>query len=170
MKLKLFNKLLVFSLFGIALGFFGILYEGIVYGPKFLDVSTERMQFWKAFTTVISPIPYYIPIYPIATILLVVLSFRAPKEKSRLRKRLIAAGLFQIASLALTFYILTQINFRRSFGDLQKYASEIPGKAVLFNILSIIRIVLGAIAVAFVFKGCMQSQKEQNSISTNRTV
>jgi hypothetical protein len=162
MRVKLFNNLLVFSLFGTALGLFGVLYEGVVYGPKFLDVSMERMQFWKAFTAVISPIPYYIPIYPIATILLVVLFIRTPKEKAGLRKRLMAASLFQIASLALTFYILTQINFRRSFGDLQKYASEIPGKAVLFNILSIIRIGLGAIAMAFVFKACMQTQKENH--------
>jgi hypothetical protein len=159
MKLQVFNNLLVFSLFGIALGFFGVLYEGVVYGPKFLDVSMERMQFWKAFTAVISPIPYYIPIYPIATILLVVLSFGTPKEKLELRKRLIAASLFQIASLALTLYILTQINFRRSFGNLDKYAYEIPGKAFLFNILSFMRIGLGAIAMAFVFKACMQSQK-----------
>ena len=161
MKLKLFNNLLVFSLFGIALGFFGVLYEGVVYGPKFLDVSMERMQFWKAFTAVISPIPYYIPIYPIGIILLVVLTFGIPKEKAGLRKRLIMASLFQIVSLALTIYILTQINFRRSFGDLQKYAAEIPGKVVLFNILSVIRIGLGAIAVAFVFRACMQTQKEQ---------
>jgi hypothetical protein len=162
MKLKLFNNLLVFSLFGTALGFFGILYEGVVYGPKFLDVSMERMQFWKSFTAVINPIPYYIPIYPIATILLVVLAFRTPKENSGLRKRLTTASLAQIAVLALTFYILTQINFRRSFGDLDKYAFEIPGKVFLFNILSFIRIALGAIAVAFVFKACMQTQKEQS--------
>jgi hypothetical protein len=161
MKVKLFNNLLVFSLFGIALGFFGILYEGVVYGPKFLDVSMVRMEFWKAFTTIISPIPYYIPLYPIAIILLVVLSFGTPKEKSGLRKRLIAASLFQIASLALTVYILTQINFKRSFGNLDKYAYEIPGKASLFNILSFIRIGLGAIAVAFVFKACMQTQQKQ---------
>ena len=100
MKIKLFNNLLVFSFFGLALGLFGILYEGVVYGPKFLDVSAERMQFWKAFTAVISPIPYYIPIYPAATILLAVLAFRTPKEKAGLRKPLISASLFQIASLA----------------------------------------------------------------------
>jgi hypothetical protein len=161
MRIKLFNTLLVISFFGIALGLFGVLYEGVVYGPKFLDVSVERMQFWKAFTTVINPIPYYIPIYPAAIMLLTVLSFRTPKEKAGLRKPLIAASLFQIASLALTIYILTRINFRRSFGDLQKYAADIPAKAVLFNILSIIRIGLGAIAVALVFKACIQTQKEQ---------
>ena len=164
MKLKLFNNLLVFSLFGTALGFFGILYEGVVYGPKFLDVSMERMQFWKAFTAVISPIPYYIPIYLIGIIMLVVLTFGTPKEKAGLRKRLITASLFQIASLALTFYILTQINFRRSFGNLDEYAYAIPGKALLFNILSFIRVGLSAIAVAFVFKACMQTQKSREPI------
>jgi|SRR5579863_2410189 len=161
MKPKLSSNLLVFSLFGVALGFFGILYEGIVYGPKFLVVSPERMQFWKMFTSVISPIPYYIPIYPIAIILLAVVLFGIPAEKGKLRRLLVAATLFQIASLALTIYILTVINFRRSFGDLERYANEIPGKAMLFNILSFVRICLGAISLVFVFKACMQIQKEQ---------
>jgi len=61
MKKKLFNNLVLFSLFGIALGFFGILYEGVVYGPKLLDVSAGRMLFWKGFTSVISPVVYYVP-------------------------------------------------------------------------------------------------------------
>lgn len=159
MKPKLFCNLLLFSLFGIALGFFGILYEGIVYGPKFMDVSMERMLFWKSFTSVISPIPYYIPIYPLATILLVFLSFSTPKEKPEYRKRLQAASLFQIASLVLTFYILTQINFKGSFGDIGKYAAEIPHKVLLFNVLSVLRIGLGAIALTFTFKAFIQTQK-----------
>jgi hypothetical protein len=152
MKQKLFNDLLLFSLFGIALGFFGILYEGIVYGPKFLDVSMERMLFWKSFTSIISPIPYYIPIYPLATLLLVFLSFRTPKEKPELKKRLQAASLFQIASLVLTFYILTQINFKGSFGNLEKYAMQIPHKVLLFNILSVLRMGLAAIALTYTFR------------------
>src|SRR5258708_38618719 len=111
MKSKLFNNLVLFSLFGIALGFFGILYEGVVYGPKLLDVSMERMLFWKDFTSTISPIVYYFPLTHLATITLVVLYFMTPKEKTNFRKRLKLASIFQIASLALTFYILTQINF-----------------------------------------------------------
>ena len=157
MKPKFFSNLLLFSLFGIALGFFGILYEGIVYGPKFLDVSMERMLFWKSFTSIISPIPYYIPIYPLATILLVFLSFRAPREKPEQKKRLQAASLFQVAALVLTFYILTQINFKGSFGNLEKYAVEIPHKVLLFNILSVLRIGLAAVALTLTFKAFVRT-------------
>ena len=162
MKSKLFNNLVLFSLFGIALGFFGILYEGVVYGPKLLDVSMERMLFWKNFTSVISPIIYYVPLVYLATITLVVLYFKTPKEKEELKKRLRLASIFQIASLALTIYILTQINFKLRFGNLEKYADTIPGKVVLFNILSVFRVALAAIGLTFIFKAYIQTQKDQN--------
>jgi len=150
MKNKYFINLLLFSLFGIALGFFGILYEGVVYGPKFLDTSMERMLFWKSFTSVISPVFYYFPVNELATIALVALYFKTPKQKPALRKRLKWGSIFQMASFVLTFYILKQINFKLSFGDLEKYADEIPGKVLLFNILSVARIGVGAIAIMMV--------------------
>jgi len=159
MKYKLFNNLLLFSLFGITLGFFGILYEGLVYGPKMLDFSTERMLFWKNFTSVINPLVYYMPWDPLATLILVVLCFMAPKENALQKKRLQCAAIFQVISLALTFYILTQINFKQSFGNLDKYADAIPAKVFLFNVLSFIRIILAAIAVSIVFRTYVQTQK-----------
>jgi len=161
MKSKLFNNLLLFSLFGIALGFFGILYEGVVYGPKLLDVSVERMLFWKNFTSIISPVIYYVPWVYLATITLVVLYSRAAKQKAELKKRLKWASIFQIASLALTIYILTQINFKMRFGNLEKYADIIPGKVILFNILSVFRMAFAAIGLTFIFKAYIQTQKNQ---------
>jgi predicted membrane protein len=162
MKGKVFNNLVLFSLFGIALGFFGILYEGVVYGPKLLDTSMERMLFWKNFTSVISPIIYYVPLVYLATITLAFLYFKTPKQKAELRKRLKLATIFQIASLALTIYILTQINFKMRFGNLEKYADTIPGKTILFNILSVLRMALAAIGLTFIFKAYIQTQQEQN--------
>ena len=158
MKSKLFNNFLLFSLFGVALGFFGILYEGLVYGPKFLDVSMERMLFWKNFTSVISPIIFYIPCDPLATIVLVGLYFAASKQNELLKKQLGWASMLQVTSLVLTFYILTQINFKRSFGDLDKYALEIPAKVILFNVLSTFRIIFAATALAFSFKAYIKTQ------------
>jgi NADH:ubiquinone oxidoreductase subunit 6 (subunit J) len=151
----------LFSLFGIALGFFGILYEGAVYGPKLLDVSMERMLFWKEFTSIISPVIYYVPWVYLATIALVVLYFKTQKEKTELKKRLKLAVIFQILSLVLTIYILTEINFKRSFGNLEKYTDTIPGKVLLFNILSILRVALGAIGLTYIFKAYIQTQKER---------
>ena len=162
MKNKLFNNLVLFSLFGIALGFFGILYEGVVYGPKLLNVSMERMLFWKNFTSVISPIIYYVPLVYLATITLVVSYFKTSKQKAELKKRLKLASIFQIASLALTIYILAQINFKLRFGNLEKYADTIPGKVFLFNILSVFRVALAAIGLTFLFKAYIQTQKSEN--------
>jgi len=159
MKNKLFNSLLLFALVGIALGFFGMLYEGVVTIPKMLDTSMQRMLFWKNFYAVVNPITYYIPLTPLATITLVVLYFVTPKEKD-IKKRLGAAGALQIIVLAMTFYIVTQINLKLYFSDLEKYADVIPGKVLLINILSVVRLALGAIALIFVFRAHVQTQKE----------
>jgi hypothetical protein len=161
MKNKTFNNLLLFSLFGVALGFFGILYEGLVYGPKFLDTSMDRMLFWKSFTSIISPLPYYTPWVGLGTLILVILLFMTPKLQPILKNRLKWASIFQVLSLAITLYIVTQINFKQSFGDIQKYADVIPGKVILFNILSVIRIVFVAIALTSLFKGYIQTQTEK---------
>ncbi|WP_257667939.1 hypothetical protein [Parapedobacter tibetensis] len=152
MKTKFFNNLLLFSLFGIALYFFGILYEGVVYGPKLLDTTMERMLFWKNFTSVINPMIYYVPWVYLATIVLIVLYFKTPREKAQLKNRLKWAGIFQIISLVFTIYILSQINFKMSFGNLDKYADAIPSKVILFNIFSILRMVFGAISLTYTFR------------------
>lgn len=168
MKNNLFNNLLLFSLFGITLGFFGMLYEGVVLGPKMLDASMQRMLFWHDFYSVINPIVFYIPLLPLATITLVILYFKTPKLKTELKKQLGLAGIFQIAALAVTFYIVTQINLKFYFGDFEKYAGIIPFKTLLFNILSIIRLVLAAITLIFIFKAYIQARKAE-LISSGRT-
>jgi hypothetical protein len=164
MKPKLFNNLLLFALFGVALGFFGILYEGIVYGPKFLDTSMDRMLFWKSFTTIISPLAYYTPWVGLGTITLVILYFIAPKQKTILKNNLKWASVLQVASLVVTLYIVRQINFKETFGNLDTYATAIPAKVILFNILSVFRILLVAIALTFLFKGYIQTQVPQSAI------
>jgi hypothetical protein len=160
---KLFNNLLLFSLFGVALGFFGILYEGVVNVPKMLDSSMPRMLFWKNFYEVISPIPYYIPVVPIATITLIVLYFKSPKQKIELKNRLKLAGILQITSLVLTFYIVKQMNLKFFFGDIEKYADIIPTKTLIVNIISVIRVALTAVALVSVFKAYIYKPKKSKA-------
>jgi len=152
MKTKSFNNLLVFALFGIALYFFGVLYEGVVYGPKMMDTSMDRMLFWKDFTSIISPVIYYVPVVYLATIVLPILYFKTANENTVLKNQLKWASILQISSMILTIYILSQINFKMSFGDLEKYADAIPGKVIVFNLLSTLRIILAAIALMLTFR------------------
>jgi hypothetical protein len=162
MKTKLFKYLLLFSLFGIALGFFGELYEGVVLIPKMLEASAKRMLLWKNYYEVISPIVYYIPLTPLATITVLILYFKTPTQKTELKKQLKLATIFQIASLTLTFYIVKQVNLQLCFSDLEKYANEIPSKAFLVNILSVFRLMLAAMALAFAFRAYIQNLENKN--------
>jgi len=158
---KLFSNILLFSLFGIALGFFGMLYEGIVFVPKMLDNSMQRMLFWRDFYSSINPVGFYIPLLPLASITLIALYFKTSKQNTEIKKRLAWASIFQILSLIITFYIVTQINLKLCFSNIEKYAGEIPTKTLLINVLSIFRMTFSALALAFVFKAFIQLQKDK---------
>ncbi|WP_259065602.1 hypothetical protein HDF24_02285 [Mucilaginibacter sp. X4EP1] len=159
MKSKLFNNLLLYSLFGVSLGFFGVLYEGVVIGPKMLDHSANRLLFWKDFYAIISPIVYYIPVVPSATLLLLVLYFNTSREKIELKKELKLASILQVSSLLMTLYIVTQINLKSAFSSPDQHATEIPFKVILFNILSVIRIVLTAMGLRSIFRAYIQNER-----------
>ena len=159
MKNKLFNNLLLFSLFGIALGFFGMLYEGVVVIPKMLDPAPQRMQFWHHFYLVINPIIFYIPLLPIATIMLIVLYFTATKQKNDIKKQLGIAGVCQIAAMILTFYIVTKINLKFYFSNIEKYGDLIPFNTLLINILSVVRLLFSVISLFLVFKSYIKTQQ-----------
>ncbi|MDB5282573.1 MAG: hypothetical protein JWO06_1648 [Bacteroidota bacterium] len=159
MKGKLFNRLLLFSLFGIALGFFGMLYEGLVTIPKMLDTSMERMLFWRDYYAAINPVIYYIPLTPLATFILLGLYFAGAKENAALRKQLGWAAILQITSLVITFCIVKQINPKLYYNNIALYAAVIPVKAMQVNILSVLRLGLGATGLALVFKAYMSTQK-----------
>ena len=159
MKARLFNSFLLFSLFGIALSFFGMLYEGIVVIPKMLDASRERMQFWQSFYRVINPIMFYIPLVPVATLLLLFLYVNTRKQTDEFKKQLGWAAITQVLSLVLTFYIVTQVNLKLYFSDIGKYAGIIPFKTVLVNILSVIRLVFSAIALFLLFRSYVDTQQ-----------
>ena len=159
---KLFSNLLLFSLFGTTMWFFGNLYEGIVIAPNMLENSIQRMHSWQDFFVVTNPIFYYVPLPPLATVALVVLYFKTPNQKTALKRRLKMASIFQIASIVLSIYIITQINLKLFFGDLEKYTDEIQSMAILWNVLNVFRLALVATALTFTFKVYVQIQKENN--------
>jgi hypothetical protein len=156
---KLYNSLLLFSLFGVAMWFFGNLYEGVVIGPNMLNNSIRRMHAFQDFFVLTNPIFFYIPIPQLSTITLLVLYFKTPKQKHTLKRQLKLASIFLIISLVLSVYIITQLNFKLFFGDLEKYAGQIQIKALSWNILNVFRLTLVAIAMVFIFNAYIQVKK-----------
>ena len=162
MKNKLFTNLLLFALLGIAMWFFGNLYEAIVIGPNMLSNSIVRINHWQGFFAVTNPAFFYVPVPQLATVVLIVLYFKTSKQKVALKKLLKLATIFQVVSILLSVYIITQINFKLFFGDLGKYADQVPSMALLWNILNVTRVFLVGIALVFVFKAYLHNQKNEN--------
>jgi len=78
--------LMYFTVFGIAMWFFGNLYEAIVIGPNIAGDSKEQLRAFQQFTEVTNPMYYYVPLTLIAAITLLVWFFRtawkAPEKLS----------------------------------------------------------------------------------------
>jgi hypothetical protein len=162
MTSKSFNNLLLFSLFGIAMWFFGNLYEAIVIGPNMLTDSMVRMGHWQNFFVFTNPAFFYVPVPQLATVILITLFFKTDPQKTELKRLLKLANIFQVTSIMLSVYIITQINFKLFFGDLTKYANSVYSMALLWNSLNFIRVCLVAAALTFVFKAYLQTQKTVN--------
>ena len=154
MKTKLLNTFLLIALFGIALGFFGMLYEGVTLIPKMLNSDLARLQFWHDFYSFINPIFFYIPLVPISTIIIICFYFKAD-QNSTAKKELAIAVLFQLLTLGLTFYIVTQINLKFYLSDIEKNFELISYKTKLINVISIVRFIFAAIAMRFTFRSYM---------------
>jgi hypothetical protein len=161
MTKKLFSKVLLFSLFGTAMWFFGNLYEGIVLGPNMLENSVQRMHAWQNFFVVTNPVFFYVPIPLLATMSLTVLFFVAPKQEIEIKRQLKLATILQVVSLTLSIYIITQLNFKLFFGDLGNDADQISSKALLWNIMNALRVVLVALALVSIFKAYIQTERRR---------
>jgi hypothetical protein len=144
-------RFLLFALSGLALWFFGNLYEGIVIAPNLLAGPVDKLRHWQTFFTATNPVYFYIPIAPLAALTIFILYFKTAKENIALKRHLGYAALFLIIALGLSIFIITQINLQLFFGVIPR----VPGKAyqlsVLWNILNGVRIIFlaGALYQAF---------------------
>jgi hypothetical protein len=155
MKTRHFNTLLLFSLFGITLWFFGNLYEAVVIVPNMLENSVAKAHAWQAFFTTTNPVFFYVPLAPLATVAAIILYFRVRKASTVLKSQLRIAAICSVLALAIGAYIIIQINLKLFFGDIGKYAGELHGLAVLWNILNGVRVILLAVAVTHLFRAYM---------------
>lgn len=75
--------LMYFTVFGIAMWFFGNLYEAIVIGPNIAGDSKEQLRAFQQFTEVTNPMYYYVPLTLIAAVTLIVWFVRTPRKALR---------------------------------------------------------------------------------------
>jgi hypothetical protein len=150
MKNTTFNKLLIFSLFFMAHWFFGNLYEEIVLAPNLLTNSYGALKNWQGYFTITNQIYYYVPFTQIAVFIVCYLYFKTndKTEKIFLKK----ASIFGLLSIALTSIIVTQLNIKLFFGDLDKYKKQVFTLSVIWLIGNAIRLYLVGSSLYYIFK------------------
>jgi hypothetical protein len=158
MSEKNFNRLLDFSLFFLAHWFFGNLYEEIVLAPNQLTNSYQALKSWQEYFTITNQIYYYVPFTQIAVFIVCYLYIKTTDktEKNILKN----AGIFGLLSIALTAIIVTQLNVKIFFGDLEKYREQIFYLSVIWIIGNAVRLYLVGSALYYVFKVYLLRQKK----------
>lgn len=145
---KLF--LIRFALFGVAMWFFGNLYEGIVLAPNQLVDTIRKLEIWNDYFTLTNPIFYFVPITHIAVIVIWVLVFsKGINMESRRSLKRAAALLF--AAEIVTIYIVLQLNLNLFFSD--QFDQDAINKVIQWNILNATRVILVGISLGLIFKG-----------------
>jgi hypothetical protein len=142
MKTQTKATLLVLSLFGICLWFFGNLYEAVVIAPNMLRNSAEKLEHWQQFFTVSNPIYFYIPVVPIAVILLLIVFLQTSTHEFQIRNKLQWSIIFLVPAILIGVYIVTQLNLALFFGDIKKVSARAHTLSLLWNILNIVRLLL----------------------------
>ncbi|MGA0560674.1 hypothetical protein ACO2Q8_28675 [Larkinella sp. VNQ87] len=150
MSAKITHRLLVFALFFLAHWFFGNLYEEIVLAPNQLSNSYQALQNWQEYFTITNQIYYYVPFTQFAVIALIVLFLKSTHqpEKDLLKK----ASIHGILAIVLTVLIVTQLNVKLFFGDLDKYRQQIHTLSVIWLIGNAIRLYLVGSSLYYTLK------------------
>lgn len=156
MKTMLFNRLLLFSLFFLAHWFFGNLYEQIVLAPNQLTNSYEALKNWQGYFTVSNQIYYYVPFTQIAVFVVCYLYFKTKdnREKILLKK----ASIFGLLSIIITVVIITQLNLKLFFGDLNKYKEQVYDLSVIWLFGNGVRLYLVGSSLYYTFKAYLLRQ------------
>jgi hypothetical protein len=161
MQVTTFNRLLAFSLFFLAHWFFGNLYEEIVLAPNQLTHSYEALKSWQNYFRITNQIHYYVPFTQIAVL---VVGYLYVKSTDRAEKKLLKkAGLYGLFSIALTVVIVTQLNLKLFFGDLDRYKDQIHTLSVIWLIGNAVRLYLVGSALYFVFKTYLLRQRNHTA-------
>ncbi|GLE58574.1 hypothetical protein NJBCHELONAE_38840 [Mycobacteroides chelonae] len=140
--------LMYFTVFGIAMWFFGNLYEAVVIGPNIAGDTKEQLRAFQQFTVVTNPVYYYIPLTQIAAVTLIVWFVRTPWRAPE-KRSLFIASLAEIAAVTLSIYIIVKLNMTLFFGSLGETPDELHRLALQWNLLNLVRVGVTALALVF---------------------
>ncbi len=157
--MKARRVLFLLALVGLAQWFFGNLYEEIVLVPNSLVNSYAQLQCWQSYFVVTNPIYYYVPLTQLAVCIVWYLCFT--QKHQEIKKLLLRASLYGLLALALTAGIVTQLNLKVFFGNLDLVKDQLYQLSLIWMAANGVRLVLVGATLGYTFKSYLLAHGQQ---------
>jgi hypothetical protein len=138
------------ALAGLAQWFFGNLYEEVVLAPNGLVNSYAQLKCWHGYFVVTNPIYYYVPFTQLAVGIVWYLWFT--QKHPAIKKLLRRASVYGLLSLALTAVIITQLNLKLFFGNLDLVKDQLYQLSLIWLVANGVRLLLVGATLGYTFK------------------
>ncbi|WP_461051898.1 hypothetical protein [Spirosoma arcticum] len=129
-----------FALFGLALWFFGNLYEEVILMPNWLAAPIDVLRVHSRYTTVVVQYHYYVPTTQLAVITLIVLCFTNNPARQLAQPDLRRAAIWGALGVALTAWIVLSLNLDLFIGELKLSEAEAHQKGLIWMIGNAVRL------------------------------
>ena len=141
-----------FVLFGLALWFFGNLYEEIILMPNWLVAPIDVLTAYNRYYTVVIQYHYYVPITQLAVITLIVLCFTNNPARQLTQPDLRRAAIWGALGVALTAWIVLSINLDLFIGELKLSEAEAHRKGLIWMIGNAVRLVCVGLSFGYTLR------------------
>jgi hypothetical protein len=134
--------------------FFGNLYEAVVISPNWVVDSPAQLTRLNEFFVRTSPTVFFVPLTPLAAVFvwLATLLNREPGVGGNYRR----ASLFVTLALAVNTLIVATLITRLFGDDYLAHAAQLQTYATRWNVLNLLRMVLVATTVCYLFQAFRQ--------------
>lgn len=142
-------RVIHFTLFGLALWFFGNLYEEIILMPNWLAAPIDVLTVYNRYYSVVIQYHYYVPITQLAVIVLVVLCFTSNPARQLAEADLRRAAIWGSLGIALTAWIVLSLNLDLFIGELKLSQAEAHQKGLIWMIGNAVRLFCVGLAFGY---------------------
>lgn len=141
-----------FALFGLALWFFGNLYEEVILMPNWLVAPLDVLTAYNRYYSVVIQYHYYVPITQLAVIILIVLCFIDNPARQLAQPELRWAAIWGALGIALTVCIVLSLNLDLFIGELKLSEAEAHRKGLIWMIGNAVRLFCVGFSVSYAFR------------------
>lgn len=145
-------RLLHFALFGLALWFFGNLYEEVILMPNWLAAPLDVLKANNRYYSVVIQYHYYVPTTQLAVVVLIVLCFTTNPARQLSQPDLRRAAIWGSLGIILTVWIVVSLNLDLFIGQLKLSEADAHRKGLIWMVGNAVRLLCVGLSFGCAFR------------------